>query len=131
MGSRNLGERRFSVGVAARGGIRAGGTLIIRAGVLECQLGRAARAVSGVERVQHAGTTVDVYRARLVPFWFNVSVVIDDGETAMLASTSAFGLHALQQALTKAGFQVRTHRAWTYRGLRSPEILAGRKLNPS
>ncbi|HEX4324851.1 MAG TPA: hypothetical protein VHZ77_09515 [Gaiellaceae bacterium] len=124
-------ERRFTVGVAARGGVRGGGTLIIGNGRLECQLGRGSRSISGVERVRHEGTTVDVYRARLIPFWCNVSVVIDDGEAAMLASKSAFGLRSLETALTEAGFQVRVHHTWTDRGLSSPEIVAGRKLNPS
>ena len=97
-------ERHFTVGVAARGGVRGGGTLTIRSGRLECQLGRASRSVSGVERIRHEGMTVDVYRARLVPFWFNVSVVIDDGHAAMLASKSAFGLRGLEATLTEARF---------------------------
>jgi hypothetical protein len=46
-------------------------------------------------RVTHAGHQVHVFRARLVPFWLNVAVAVDDGRIAVRASKSAFELGSL------------------------------------
>jgi hypothetical protein len=117
--------RRFIVGVAARGGIRAGGHLAISPGAVVCELGRVGRRVAEVNSVRHRGDLVHIYKARLVPPWCNVSAVIDDGENALLVSMWSLGLKALTEALTAAGFRVEVHRTWFFRGLHFSEILRG------
>src|SRR5947209_6730604 len=54
--------RRFKVGLSARGGIRAGGELIVGPGRLVCEFGRAARWVSGLESVSHRGPVVHIFK---------------------------------------------------------------------
>jgi hypothetical protein len=108
--------RSFSVGVAAPG-MRGGGRLYIAPQVLICTLGPVLRKITGIENVRHRGNHVDVYRAKLVPFWFNVSVPIDDGRTRVGASTWSFGLRSLTRSLKGAGFDVDLHKTWTFRGL--------------
>jgi hypothetical protein len=117
--------RRFSVGVSARGGVNAGGHLSVGPGDLMCEFGPVAGRVSGLESVRHRGAVVHIYKARLIPPWFNVGVVVDDGESVCLASTWLFVLKPLTKALTGAGFRVVLHRTWTYRGLHLGEILRG------
>ena len=89
-------------------GISGGGHLYIGLNVLVCELGPTAKRVSGIESVHHKGGHVQIYKARLVPFWFNVSVLIDDGRNAVGASMWSFGLHSLVNALTAGWIQGRS-----------------------
>lgn len=118
--------RRIAVGVTAPG-ISGGGHLYIARGRLVCELGPATRRIAGIASVEHRGDTVHVYRARLVPFWFNVGVRIDDGSVAVRASMWAFGLRSLITTLTEAGFTVEYHRTWVYRGLHYSELVGARR----
>jgi hypothetical protein len=124
---RSTSPIRFAVGVAAPGGIRGGGHLTISPNLLECHLGAVSKRMAGIASVRHRGTHVRVYKARLVPFWCNVSAIVDDGQTAVLASTWSFGLRRLVKALSAAGFQVEVCKTWTFRGLHTLEIISPRK----
>lgn len=106
---------RLNVGVAAPG-ISGGGHLDVARGALICELGPMARRFAGIDRVVHGSNSVHVFRARLVPFWFNVACVVDDGSSAVLASKSALELNALVRTLRNAGFDVEVHKTWTDRG---------------
>lgn len=105
------GPRRLTVGVTAPG-ISGGGHLLVATGQLICELGPVSRRVSGIDRVAHAGRQVHIFKARLVPFWFNVSAVIDDGHVAVLAAKSAFELRGLVAAVRRAGYEVTVHKTW-------------------
>ena len=85
-------------------------------GELICELGPLNRTLSGFVQVAHAGQQVHVFRARAVPFWFNVAVVVDDGRVAVRASKSAFELGSLVGVLRAAGFDVVVHTTWLDRG---------------
>ncbi len=117
--------RRFRVGVTARGGVDGGGRLSISPGRLVCEYGLVTRRVSGLESIRHHGTVVHLYRAWLIPPWYSVGVVIDDGENVCLASKSVFGLRTLVDALTGEGFQVEVHRTWVFRGLHRNQMVWG------
>jgi hypothetical protein len=114
---------RLVVGIAAPGGWRLGGHLAVSHNKLECQLGSVSGRLAHLQVVHHESRVVDVYHARLIPFWFNVSVVIDNGTTRVLASTWSFGLRRLVRVLRSAGFDVTIHQTWKFRGLSMAEIL--------
>ena len=107
--------RRLVAGVRTTR-VSGGGHLIIGGGYLACELGPVTRRFAGFSHVVHAGTTVHVFRARLIPFWFNVSCVVDDGHRAVVASKSAFELGRLVRALRRAGFETTVHRTWADAG---------------
>jgi hypothetical protein len=112
----------FDVGVMAPG-IGGGGRLWVGPNLLVCVLGPVARRITGITSVQHLGTVVHVYRARLIPFWFNVTARIDDGSSYVLAGRSWFGLRGLIRALTESGFTVELHRTWFFQGLSFSESI--------
>jgi hypothetical protein len=107
--------RTFSVGITAPN-VSGGGQLHVAKGTLICQLGGFTKRLAGVERVRHNSNTVDVFRARLIPFWFNVSTLISDGKTVVRASLWSFGFRSLVDTLGAAGFSVQVHRTWFFRG---------------
>lgn len=108
-------RRRLVVGVTTPT-MAGGGHLLVGPRELICELGPLNRRLSGFVRVTHTGHQVHVFRARLVPFWFNVSVAVDDGRIAVRASKSAFELGSLVGVLRAAGFEVVVHRTWFDRG---------------
>lgn len=118
--------RRFLVGVTAPG-ISGGGHLFISPDALICELDPITKKVARIERVQHKGKVVHVYRALFVPFWFNVAVVIDDGHNRISASVWWPGLRALVGALKDAGYIVEFHRTRTFRGLHYTDMMPGRR----
>jgi hypothetical protein len=89
-----------------------------------------ARRISGIERVRHKDNYVHVYKARLIPFWFNVSALITDGHTKVGASMWSFGLRTLVRALKDAGFGVELHKTWFFRGLNFAD-LSGTHQRPT
>jgi len=119
-------SRTFTVGVTAPG-ISGGGHLFISPDALICELGPIARKVAGIERVQHKGKVVHVYRALFVPFWFNIAALIDDGTSKVQASMWWFGLGTLIGALNAAGYSVELHKTRVFRGLRYTDMKPGRR----
>lgn len=114
-------ERSFAVGVTTTG-ISGGGHLRVAPNVLICELGPAARKISGIVSVRQTDNHVHIYKARLIPFWFNVSVLITDGHTKVGASMWSIGLRTLTRVLKDAGFVVELHRTWFYRGLNFADL---------
>jgi hypothetical protein len=88
---------------------------------LVCELDRFTGRISGFVAVQHKGSIVDVYRARAIPFWFNVGARIDDGKRAVQICTWSLGRRRLIRTLTEAGFTVHLYRTWLFRGSYFPE----------
>ena len=77
---------------------------------------------SSAQPAKHEGTRVDVYVARLVPLWFNVTVPIRGDGGTLVASMWILGRRKLRQALQAAGFEVVDHVTWTDRGFRWGEM---------
>jgi hypothetical protein len=103
------------------------GHLRVAPQALECELGAMARKFSGIEGVRHNDNTVHVYKARLIPFWFNLSAVISDGQTRVCAFMSAFSLQELVGALKDSGFEVELHRTWLFRGLSFADLSGNQR----
>lgn len=113
----------FSVGVAMRAGLRGGGTLAVSPGRLYCRIGRLSSSLSGIASVTHSGTVIDVYTARLIPPWMNVSCVVMDDDNTILVSLPIISRKRLLTALRANGFEVRTHRTWVFRGRHLKDIV--------
>jgi hypothetical protein len=65
---------------------------------------------------------VDVYVARLVPPWFNVTVPIRGEGGTLVASMWVLGRRKLRRTLQEAGFEVVDHVTWIDRGFRWDEM---------
>ena len=105
--------------------VRGNGHLCIAPGYLVYELGGFTSRLAGIAGLRHKGNLVYVYRSRLVMPWLNVSVRVDDGQTALIASTWCFGLRTLIDALETAGFVVEYHPTWIYRGIRHSQVGSG------
>jgi len=104
------GFRTFVVGVATleRGSVH--GHLDVGPEALICRISRSwGLSTSGPDFVQHKGTVVDVYHARM-PFWCNVGVIVSDGQRSIVAVMWTFGRRALISTLEGNGFTVKQHR---------------------
>ena len=74
--------------------------------------------MSSAQPVTHQGTRVDIYIARLVPPWFNVTVPIRGDGGTLIASTWVLSRRKLRRTLQAAGFEVTEHVTWFDRGFR-------------
>ncbi len=106
----------FTVGVTTPGLWRGGGQLSIAPGSIVCTPGRLTAGASSAQPVRHDGTQVDVYVARLVPPWFNLTVPIRGDEGTLIASMWILGRRRLRRTLQEAGFEVVDHVTWFDRG---------------
>jgi hypothetical protein len=105
----------FTVGVKTDR-VSAGGHLYVAPNVLRCMLGPVARRTSDFTEVAHSGFRVTVYRARLVPPWFNIAVLVDDGTRRIRASLPLLHFGRLVSSLEAAGFDVDVKSTWLDRG---------------
>lgn len=112
----------FRVGLTTPGLWRGSGQLAIAPGSLVCSPGRLTAGVSAAQPVTHEGTRVDVYVARLVPPWFNVTVPIRGEGRMLVASMWILGRRKLRRAIEEAGFEVVDHVTWIDRGFRWVEM---------
>ena len=112
----------FGVGVTTPGLWRGGGELTIAPGSLVCTPGRLTAGASAAQPVRHEGTRADVFVARLVPPWFNVTVPVRGEAGTLVASMWILGRRKLRQTLQEAGFEVVEHVTWTDRGFRWGEM---------
>lgn len=112
----------LKVGLITGGLWRGSGELSIAPGLLVCTPGRLTGGVSGAGAVQHDGTQIDVYIARLVPPNFNVTVPIRSQGQTVIASMSRFSRRRSCRLLRAAGFAVSEHVTWTDRGFRWIEM---------
>ena len=91
---------------------RGAGTLWVAPGSIVCTPGRLTARVGPVQPVTHQGTQVDIYIARLVPPWFNVTVPIQGDGGTLFASMWILGRRKLRRTLQAAGFDVTEHVTW-------------------
>ena len=95
----------FIVGLTANY-LNGGGRLIVAPGYLEVRSTRLTKRFSGVKSVRHHGSNVDLYTARLVPPWFNCSVIVSDGQRSVLGCFPIWTRKHVAMALQEAGFNV-------------------------
>jgi hypothetical protein len=100
----------FLVG-ARVGKVNGGGRLVVDVGTLAFESDRLTARFSGVEKVVHRGTRVVFVKARLVPPWFNTSVVLAS-ELPVHVVTWLGARARLLGALQAAGFQVEQVETW-------------------
>jgi hypothetical protein len=75
-------------------------------------VGRVTRRLSGVREIVHTDREVTLVTARLVPPWFNTSLMVSDGRTAAQVSMPILARGRLRAALDEAGFEVRETATW-------------------
>ena len=119
----------FNVGVTTPGLWRGGGHLVVAPGSLECIPGRLTSGVSASHSVRHQGAHVDVYVARLVPPWFNVTLPVHGAGETLVASMWIVGRRKLRRTLREAGFDVTEHVTWVDRGFGWAEMKRGNPPN--
>ncbi len=112
----------FRVGLTTPGLWRGGGKLIVGPGRLTCIPGRVTGAVSAAHLVTHVGKRADIYIARLVPPWFNVSIPVRGQDGTLVASIWLPSRRRLRHVLRAAGFEVVEHVTWVYSGFRWSEM---------
>lgn len=112
----------FTVGVTTPGLWRGGGELSVAPGSLVCTPGRLTASASSAQPVKHEEMQVDVFVARLVPPWFNVTVPIRGERGTVVVSMWILARRKLRQALQEAGFDVTEHVTWFDRGFRWGEM---------
>ena len=87
--------------------VNGGGRLTVAPGAITLDVGRVTRSLSGVREIVHTDREVTLVTARLVPPWFNTSLVVSDGGTAAQVVTGIWMRARLCAALGNAGFDVR------------------------
>jgi len=104
---------------------------MISPGSLVCVPGRLTAGVSQSRPVRHEGRRVDIYVARLIPPWFNVSLPVHGPEGTLVASMWILSRRKLRESLQDAGFDVVEQVTWTDRGFRMTEIRSRDAQNRS
>lgn len=108
-------RRELAVG-AVLGTVAGAGRLVVGPGVLELNAGSVTGRLSKVDRVEHAGSRVTAYTARLLPPWMNCSVVVSDGERSALATFPIWMRRRVLSALREGGFEVTLRATLIERG---------------
>jgi hypothetical protein len=122
MGNQIYLPRTFHVAVDAGGFYGGRGNLEIASGSLVCRLNRVMSSLTGISLIEQRDSPVSITVARLIPFWFNVSVVMEDRQNRIRLFLWIFGLRALHETLEAAGFEVKIRRTWFSRGP-GPRVL--------
>lgn len=99
-------SREFTVGAVARN-VAGGGHLLIGPGRLELRTGVLTGRLPKIDVVQHRGSMVTAYTARLLPPWMNCSIVVSDGERSVLATFPIWMRRKVFSSLRDSGFEVR------------------------
>lgn len=110
--------RRLVVGITTSNLWRGSGTLYVAPGFLACEPAGLAKKLGEARPVRHEGLVVDLFVARLVPPWFNVTIPIRGVDDVMVASRPLWSRKMLRKLLAEAGFQIVEHVTWTDRGFR-------------
>jgi hypothetical protein len=92
--------------------------LHVTPGVLYCVLSRLNSRFSGFDAIRVEVKEIDIFVAKLIPPWFNVSFNLKDEHHQILASMWLPGPRPLKKALRAADIKPMIHRTWTYRGER-------------
>jgi hypothetical protein len=101
----------FYVGVGI-GPFVGGGKLTIAPSAIVLEPDRPTRLLIRVSRIVHTDRQVTLVKARLVPPWFNTSVVLHDEHASGYAATWLGARHRLCASLKDAGFGVQEVRTW-------------------
>ena len=97
--------REFLVG-AVFGNVAGGGHLLVAPGHDELNAGSLTGHLAKVNFVRHRGSRAITYTARLLPPWMNCSIVVSDGERAVLATYPLWMRRKVLSALQESGFEV-------------------------
>ncbi|HVA08113.1 MAG TPA: hypothetical protein VNG12_15355 [Acidimicrobiales bacterium] len=108
-------RREFAVGVVL-GTVAGAGRLVVAPGKLELKTGSITGRLSHVDGVEHAGSRVTAYTARLLPPWMNCSVVVSDWERSALATFPLWMRRRLLSVLREDGFEVTLRATLIERG---------------
>ena len=92
--------------------VKGGGKLTVEQGAIVLETGRLTQSLSRISRIVHTDRQVTLVKARLVPPWFNTSLVLHDDETSGYAVTWFGARNRLRASLTAAGFDVQEVRTW-------------------
>lgn len=106
----------FKVGLTTPGLWRGSGLLTVAPGSVVCSPANVTKRVSSAEPVVLNGHNIDIFVAKLVPPWFNVTIPIRGTDGLLIASTWIFARGKLRQTFQSAGFEVTEHVTWTDRG---------------
>jgi hypothetical protein len=98
-------SQEFTVGTLL-GNVTGGGRLLVAPGHLALRTGALTGRLSKVEIVHHRGSRVTAYTARLLPPWMSCSIVVSDGERAVLATFPVWMRRRLPSTLRENGFEV-------------------------
>lgn len=101
----------FTVG-AGVGMVRGGGRLTIDRGAVTLEPGTLTSRLSGVGRIAHTDDAVFVLKARLVPPWFNTSVLVHEGESSAHVVVPLWLRRRLLETLKAAGFRPTEVSTW-------------------
>ena len=93
-----------------------GGRILVSSRMIICELGKLNARLSGFRVVQSECDHIDIYVARLVPFWMNVGFNVADENHRVRASMWMLGLRQLKWALKSAGIEPLIHWTWLHRG---------------
>lgn len=94
------------------GGFYGGGRLLIEPGIATLLSGPVLQRITGVERIVHTRTTIEMIRTRIAPPWLSTCVVLEDDDHVGTAAVGRWGVKRLLRALGEAGFQVNQRRTW-------------------
>jgi hypothetical protein len=114
------GAITFRVGVRVAP-VNGGGWLTVAPGAITLDVGRVTRGLSGVREIVHTDREVTLVTERLVPPWFNTSLMVSDGRTAARVSMPILARGKLRAALAEAGFEVRETATWFSTARAEPE----------
>jgi hypothetical protein len=110
-----LSEKRFpttfTVG-AGIGAVKGGGKLTVEPGALTFEPGWATRRLSGLARLVHTECSVIILKARLVPPWFDTSLLLHDHEASAYVVLPRWSRRRLLRSLMAAGFQPSEVSTW-------------------
>jgi hypothetical protein len=94
---------KFRVGLIGPRSWRGGGLLTIAPDSLSCSPGRLMASVSKAHQVKHEGSTVDVYVARLVPPWFDLTIPIRGEGGTLVATVWLLARHRVKRRFERLG----------------------------
>jgi hypothetical protein len=100
-----------TVGAAVHS-IHGGGTLYVWPGRIQLILGRVTGALGGVASIEHTQPSVQIFCARIMFPWMNMTVLLRDQERTAAVRGSCIARRSLTAAFEEAGFKVETRRSW-------------------
>ena len=92
--------------------VKGGGTLTVAPNAIVLKTDRLTSSLSHVSRILHTDRRVTLVKARLVPPWFNTSLVVHDDEIIGYAVTWFGARVRLRVSLKAAGFDVQEVTTW-------------------